>query len=415
MKRVVKIIGYVSAVALLLAACSKDAVEQETIYNLRGKIEKGPFVQGSKVSIYELSASLVPTGRGFIAQTGIDDGSFSLDEVKLISPFVRLDADGYYFNEVSGKLSVAPLNLTAVADLRQSSTVNVNLLTHLERQRVEKLLRDGKNFAQAKAQAQQELLAVFGLSVNAHAEQAELCGNDATLLAVSSILQGFRTEAELTVLLAALAQEIAQNGELTNKGIYNALSNEAARLSATDIKNNLSAWYQGKGIQVNVPDLAPALNAFLEHCPPAGSGITYPATGKYGINLLSTEGTTRFSGRNDESYGCSLSAELEPGAHLKVIFYGKCAIEEIPIAATDTTTATVIVIEKCASFGREITSVEGWSFGAYDIDARTQRVTIAGKASGDAHIILSGKGEIWMDIYENGAVIPTRKKIIVIE
>ena len=66
---------------------------------------------------------------------------------------------GYYFNEVSGSLSTSNLSLQALADLTDSSSVNVNLMTHMEKKRVEYLMdNSGKTFAAAKTQAQTEIL-----------------------------------------------------------------------------------------------------------------------------------------------------------------------------------------------------------------------------------------------------------------
>ena len=205
MKIPVKIAGYILAAVLLFAACTEDSINTELkTYKLSGKVEKGPFIHESRVAVYELTSSLVPTGRSFVGYTE-DDGSFSIGNVEFVSPYVLINADGFYFNEVSGKLSKARLNLTALANLEQSSKVNVNLLTHLERKRVEKLIGEGNSFAQAKSRAMPEVLAVFGMSSDLQAEQTELLDNDATLLTISSILQGFRSEAELSEILAFIA------------------------------------------------------------------------------------------------------------------------------------------------------------------------------------------------------------------
>jgi len=412
MKTSITLAGYILVIALLSTACTDNInIEQEITYNLRGKVEKGPFVQGSRVTVFELNASLVPTGRSFIAETGNDDGSFSLNSVELVSPFVLLDANGFYFNEVSGKLSDAPINLNALVDLRQNVTANVNPLTHLERRRVEHLLANGKSFPQAKVQAQQEILAVFGLSAKWQAEQAELSDNDAILLTVSSILQGFRTEAELTRLMNTFAQDIAQNGEITNKNILASMSNDASRLSTDEISNNLTAYYQSIGVQINVPDVAQTFAGFLEQNPPVSSGITYPETGKYGVNLLAEGDEIRFGGGKYSTYNCSFATELEAGTRLSVRLFGQCFTEEI---SNDSTTYTY-VIERCNEWGYIDSSVSSWTFAKYNATDRTQDVTIAGKASGDAHIQLSGTGEILLEIYENVAIVPTRRKTIIIE
>jgi len=424
MKRLSLMIVAALICGAMFTSCSDDkelAIENEEggvnneeitdSYNLRGKAEKGPFVRGTRVSVYELSASFVLTGRSFVVYTDKDDGSFSSNGLKLISPYVLLDVDGFYFNEVSGELSGSRRNLAALLDLRQTETANVNLLTHLERQRVEKLVADGLSFVQAKSQAQQEVLSVFGLSSDLLAEQSELCGNDAVLLTVSSILQGFRTEAELTELLAVFAQDIAQNGELNNSGLLQSLSDDASRLSAAEIRNNLMARYQSLGIEVNIPDIAPALNAFTGYSPPANSGIVYPATGKYGINILSSETDELHLKYNGQPYICSLTAELDAGCSLSVRLYGNRIKEDFD------TGFEIITLEQCATWAYEPFSLKGWEFGVWDGKALTQTVTVAGKVLADVpvHLLLErlmggdylGTGEIRIELYE--LVIPTRQ------
>ena len=40
---------------LVLVGCKKDDVQYTDRYELKGKVEKGPFVRGSEVTVYELS------------------------------------------------------------------------------------------------------------------------------------------------------------------------------------------------------------------------------------------------------------------------------------------------------------------------------------------------------------------------
>ena len=53
-------------------------------------------------------------------------------------------------------MSEAPLTLFAVADLSVIDNVNVNILTTLERPRIYQLLSQGKSFAAARYQADNE-------------------------------------------------------------------------------------------------------------------------------------------------------------------------------------------------------------------------------------------------------------------
>ena len=127
-----------------------------------GYVQKGPFIQGTVITVWELDSSLVQTGRTFIGTIDDNTGTFNA-RGKVVSPYVELSAVGYYFNEVSGSLSTAPLTLQALSDLTDNSSVNVNLMTHLEKKRVEYLIDSGLTFAAAKTQAQTEIMKIFNI------------------------------------------------------------------------------------------------------------------------------------------------------------------------------------------------------------------------------------------------------------
>jgi len=120
-------------------------------YTVSGYIQKGPFVQGTEITVRELDKELTPTGDTFTSTIDDNTGSFST-KGDLKSSYVELSANGFYFNEVSGKLSTAALTLQALADLEEQKSVNVNLLTHLERKRVEYLIESGSSFQRSKIQ-----------------------------------------------------------------------------------------------------------------------------------------------------------------------------------------------------------------------------------------------------------------------
>ena len=82
---------------------------QSGIYHLSGKVEKGPFVRGSVISIQPLNESLNAIGTVFNGEIRDDAGAFDLGEMELESQIVRITADGYYYNEVSGNLSTCLL------------------------------------------------------------------------------------------------------------------------------------------------------------------------------------------------------------------------------------------------------------------------------------------------------------------
>ena len=165
--------------------------------SLGGQAQKGPFNNGTAINVAELTNTLSPTGRNFSTNISDNTGKFSVPNVQLVSPYVELRANGFYFNEVTNEISDAQLTLYALSNLSGKSSINVNILTHLERDRM-KVLMSGdalQTFAQAKLQAQEEVFAIFGLS-RANVPDSELLdisqggAANAKLLAISAIIQG---------------------------------------------------------------------------------------------------------------------------------------------------------------------------------------------------------------------------------
>ena len=130
---------------------SKDIVRPVSKENIQGKTEKGPFVTGSKVTLYELDAQLRQTGKNiFTTETTDDIGSFTFDsKMELSSQFVEVEINGYFFNEYKNSLSDSQIKLNAITDVSGRNKINVNILTHLEYKRIKKLVAGGVNFSNA--------------------------------------------------------------------------------------------------------------------------------------------------------------------------------------------------------------------------------------------------------------------------
>jgi len=270
------------AVAVLFTACKKDEqtpqVKKEVF---SGYAQKGPFVNGSAITIVELDANLNQIGKTYSTTIVNNSGSFEQKNIELISRYVELKAEGFYFNEISGQNSGAPITLYSLADIEAINSVNVNVLTHLEKPRVEYLVRQGSGFAAAKKQAQREVLAIFGFEpLNASSEGLSLT-NDAALLAVSCILQGVLSTGDMMELMANIIADIKEDGKLDNmalgsKLLHNALS---ARFLLSTIRDNLTKKYSELGMNVTIPDFESYIEAFTNSgLYPQTLFITYPTT-----------------------------------------------------------------------------------------------------------------------------------------
>jgi hypothetical protein len=158
-----KIICFLLILCLYIR-CQKVSDTSINIPSIDGYVQKGPFTSGTQVLMYELKSNLSQTGKTFTTSITDNRGSFRITDIKLLSDYVLLSANGFYFNEVQGVLSASPLQLFALSDIKDASSINVNILTHLEKRRVEYLVSQGKDFQEAKKTAQSEILAVFGIS-----------------------------------------------------------------------------------------------------------------------------------------------------------------------------------------------------------------------------------------------------------
>ncbi len=230
-------------------------------YLLSGKVEKGPFVRGSSISVQPLNEKMTAIGTVFNGEIRDDAGSFDLGQIELASQFVRIATDGYYYNEVSGNLSTGQLHLIALADLSDRSTVNVNILTHLKSARIQNLMQGGKTFAEADKQAQKELLSQFGLQKyeSTPAESMTItAGTDGSgvLIAISSLVLNRRSDAEITQYLSSLSQDLADDGSFSEENMKSiAIDRADFRNNLDFLVSNIKSRYDELNQSVQVPDL----------------------------------------------------------------------------------------------------------------------------------------------------------------
>ncbi|MEZ5058858.1 MAG: hypothetical protein R2879_17630 [Saprospiraceae bacterium] len=293
------------------------------IAELNGKVQKGPFLNGTTINVFELNSAFSQTGRSFVSNISDNSGSFQLTSLSLSSQFVEIRANGFYFNEVMDENSNAQLSLSAVSDLTDKTSLNVNLLSTLEKDRVLKLTKAGTAFADAKKQVLQEILAIFEITLPNLDESETLDISEdgdlnAALLAISVILQSnFEKVADLSQLVADINADILNDGTLDDAALGTILLNNAKRLNLTEIRTNLEKRFEDLGLSnAVVPAFEPFVNNFINNSGfTPSSGITYPETGAHGDNILGplvTEITTGFS-------RFSFAADLEEGTSLRVV------------------------------------------------------------------------------------------------
>lgn len=251
--------------AFYFAACGDDSsktsggsVEDQEVIAISNKTisgvsQKGPFVNGSSVTVQELDGeTLAQTGDSYEGKIKNDLGEFSVKVTKLASQYALLKANGFYRNEVTGEKSKSQVTLYALTDLSDRDEVNVNLLTHLAYERSLYLAtgNDSLSVSQAKKQAEAEVLKSFGIEGDfAVAEDLNIFGEgdqSAALLAVSVLMQGNLSEGDFSERLANYAADIESDGvwndSKTATKIADWANSQGLGSGLVKIRDNVTKW-----------------------------------------------------------------------------------------------------------------------------------------------------------------------------
>ncbi|MEO0002733.1 MAG: hypothetical protein RLZZ22_425 [Pseudomonadota bacterium] len=267
-----------------LAACGggDDLVRQTADGYLidSGLAQKGPLARGSVVTLNELDATaLAPNGRSYTYETKDDRGTF-FPTSKFSSPYLETTAQGYYFNEVTGKseqwVALRGLsNLSAGAD----RAVNVNVLSDAVTERIRALVtaKTPLTFNVARAQAQRELFNALGIANGTEllSGTSTAPGNfmaldlsqarqaDQALAAVSGLVSHVgnlrKNEGGVTAFLSELGADLGDDGQLNNsiklgRSVTEQLQQAALSVDFGQVALNLNQFY-GK-LLYRQPDLA---------------------------------------------------------------------------------------------------------------------------------------------------------------
>ncbi|MDB9828910.1 hypothetical protein OAC33_05175, partial [Flavobacteriaceae bacterium] len=367
--------------------------------SLGGKAQKGPFINGSAILVTELDDNFNATGKVFTTQIVDNTGSFAINNLNLVSQNISLRVDGFYFNEVCGEQSNAPITLQGISALENTTTVNLNVLTHLEKRRTQYLIENGTSFIQAKFQAQGEILDIlninFGEGID-YSERLDISGSsqgDAILIAVSSIFQGFRTESEFSGIMADFISDITTDGTLDNSAIGSDLLAHAKLLDVAAITSYIEDRYSNLGIEVEVPDFGIYIDNFIASTSfeDTDTVISYEENGVNGSNILNKE----LSSITSNSF-VSLAADLPVD----------CIGLKIRISATNGTNCPI------GCWAYDVSSVQNWSTGAYNQAQDTQEF-ISTDTNTDLAMIFEN-GVYLIEYFENNIENPTTSKILTV-
>ena len=311
------------------------ATDAPSSFSFAGKVQKGPFVTGTAITVNELNESLGQTGKAFTTTITSDDGSFSLSNIEMESNMALLSGNGFYYNEVIGQLSNSQITLQAITDLTNEETVNINVLTHITKARIEKLVADGLSFADAKRKAEGEFQDFLGVTdhFSQGFEQMSIAsGGDfnAMLLAFSVILQrpthweeAIPTlPAELTWLMTNLSTDFADNGAINNEALVDTLLYNISMQDQVFIRRHIQDYYSGLGLDVEIPDFESYIRMFQSAHEELVAEFVYPdeaspapEMGGEVPNLL-VKDATQFNGSG--SYVLAAITPLGKGLKVKV-------------------------------------------------------------------------------------------------
>ncbi len=388
-------------IVLTVSSCEKSPEEGGPVKKdkVSGFVQKGPYLIGTSLDLSELNADLGQTGKVFRTDIGNNQGAFEISNIELSSSYVEITANGFYFNEVRGENSSAQLTLSAVSDLRDKSSLNVNVLSHLEKDRLFNLVNSGMSFGDAKKQAQEEVLRIFTIEKDDMVESemlniAEEGDDNAILLAVSVILQGYMDVADMSELIGKLNADLKEDGILDDASVGVSLMNNARLTDLDDVRSNLEDRYEGLEIKATIPVFEKYVQQFIDS---SGHEFNlfpeYSEFCNYGRNILYLENDTF---QVDEGLG--LAADLPEGTSLMVKLSG-------------------------GIWFMSVSSITNWIYSGYNSITRSQEFTAtAPGGSSELHIIIPWENvdsnntddhKILIEYFENGSSSPTRSKEII--
>nr|AIF26719.1 hypothetical protein [uncultured bacterium fosmid pJB84D8] len=237
------------------------AISNKTI---AGVSQKGPFVTGSKVTLYGMDKHLNQTDEEFSTTITNNSGKYVIEKVSLKTQYAQIKAEGHYINELKGDTSKQSISLNSLVDLDKHDQVNINVLTHLSFNRIINLVHQGKTITEARRQAEAEVLKAFGMSDEEDSfDQFDILSNnegDAKLLAISLIMLLANQGEDIDYRLSAFALDFEDDGLLnstSNRDLIEHVAYEAIFGEYNAVDANLKAMGAGE-----LPEYQQYLNQF---------------------------------------------------------------------------------------------------------------------------------------------------------
>ena len=222
--------------------------------SILGAAQKGPFKFNSPLQLREVllrNDSLIYSGRKYVDEISSNKGDFVIPKVNLVYPYAVLEVRGLWRNEVSGEYSKDSMTLRVLTDLTGRTEVNINLLTHLEYDRAVKLVNKGYSVFAAKKQAEYEIMTALGFATTVEYSEdlktfvpstSEGSGRNATLMAISLLFIGDRSEAEIQNAINSFKSDLAEDGEWDNGQMKADMADWAEAFDGGSVRANVKSW-----------------------------------------------------------------------------------------------------------------------------------------------------------------------------
>jgi hypothetical protein len=283
-----KVVGGISIIAMYamtafgagaaLPSCDNGNNVDNTPVSVSGSATDGPYVNGSEVTIVELTKALAPTTNTIIQWTD-DLGRYSA-KLSNNTNYVG-SVDGFNFDEITGRPSEAPINLRGYwkTGMAPGAQYNINDVTHLIAERVKFLVDSGTPFEDADNQALNELLAELDMIISTplcHAYEMDIVSGandcDNFLLAVEILVRRYaHSRAEETGdPVDATLQDVVNSASLYFKNtgtmsdeFKNGLREAAMSIDIIQATQNLTDYFTARGLGI-VPDADAVIDSDLD-------------------------------------------------------------------------------------------------------------------------------------------------------
>jgi hypothetical protein len=216
---------FLTLIIAILSSCGSGSSSTDSSSGVSGLAQKGPFVEGSLVTAYQLVNGV----RASTTTTTIsnDLGAYNLSSLPW-SGATEIEIVGKYLDENTGTNTAAVGTLTSVIDVASSgaTTANINVLTNLATEKAKALLVGNKTIAQAQLEAQTAIKELFGLDSGVDIEKLSLTTTGDNAAANTEILRISAAIAASPTILVSLTEDIKNGGDIRGGAAFLGLKTE---------------------------------------------------------------------------------------------------------------------------------------------------------------------------------------------